>query len=237
MHLFLKRSETPQVHRAMFGGLGPLNSAGRWTALLELEIKWLLTGRGASLGPLEPIAKATNSSLGRLSSMGSVQPLLMPGDRSLARPCTPELPAIRAGRVAHPGIPVCGGRPAVWNTKMTSNDLERMSIEELWALHVELTNLLAGKIATEKRQLERRLGMLQATSRSSPSARRERRPYPQVFPKYRNPSKPSETWAGRGKLPRWLKAELQSGKKIDDFRINNPGYRPARRSSNRQSRS
>jgi DNA-binding protein H-NS len=163
----------------------------------------------------------------------------MAGDRSLARPCpcTHERPAIRAGRVAHPGIPVFGGRAAVWNTNMTSNDLERMSIEELWALHVELSNVLAGKIATEKRQLERRLGMLQATSRTSPSARRERRPYPQVFPKYRNPSKPSETWAGRGKLPRWLKAELQSGKKIDDFRISNPEYRPARRSSNRQSRS
>jgi DNA-binding protein H-NS len=113
---------------------------------------------------------------------------------------------------------------------MTSNDLERMSIEELWALHVEISNVLAGKIATEKRQLERRLGMLQATSRSSPSSRRERRPYPQVFPKYRNPSKPSETWAGRGKLPRWLKAELQSGKKIDDFRINNADYRSTRRS-------
>ena len=120
---------------------------------------------------------------------------------------------------------------------MTSNDLEQMSIEELWALHVEVSNVLAGKIAIEKRQLERRLGMLQATSRSSPTARRERRPYPQVFPKYRNPSKPSETWAGRGKLPRWLKAELQSGKKIDDFRINNPEYRSTPRLSNRQGRS
>ena len=134
------------------------------------------------------------------------------------------------------GIPVCGGRPAAWNTNMSTNDLERMSIEELWALHVELSNLLAGKIATEKRQLERRLGMLQATSRSSPSERLERRPYPQVFPKYRNPSKPSETWAGRGKLPRWLKAELQSGKKIDDFRINSAEYRSTRRPANRQSR-
>jgi len=48
-----------------------------------------------------------------------------------------------------------------------------------------------------------------------------RRPYPQVFPKYRNPAEPSETetWAGRGKKPRWLTAQLKSGKRIDDFRI------------------
>jgi hypothetical protein len=31
--------------------------------------------------------------------------------------------------------------------------------------------------------------------------------------------KPSETWAGRGKQPRWLTAQLRSGKLLDDFRI------------------
>jgi DNA-binding protein H-NS len=46
-----------------------------------------------------------------------------------------------------------------------------------------------------------------------------RRPYPQVFPKYRNPAEPTETWAGRGKKPRWLTAQLETGKQIDDFRI------------------
>jgi DNA-binding protein H-NS len=46
-----------------------------------------------------------------------------------------------------------------------------------------------------------------------------RRRYPPVRPKYRNPARPSETWAGRGKQPRWLKAQLGSGKKLDDFRI------------------
>lgn len=46
-----------------------------------------------------------------------------------------------------------------------------------------------------------------------------RRPYPVVVPKYRNPERPSETWAGRGKTPRWLTAQLKSGRRIDDFRI------------------
>jgi DNA-binding protein H-NS len=126
---------------------------------------------------------------------------------------------------------------AEWNATMTSNDLEMMSLEELWALHLELSNVLADKIAKEKRQLERRLRLLQTTSRSTHSPPHQRRPYPQVFPKYRNPTKPTETWAGRGKLPRWLKAELQSGKKIDDFRINNGEYRLMHRSSKGHGRS
>lgn len=38
-----------------------------------------------------------------------------------------------------------------------------------------------------------------------------------VKPKYRN--KKGETWAGRGKPPRWLVAEMKSGKKKEDFLI------------------
>jgi DNA-binding protein H-NS len=40
-----------------------------------------------------------------------------------------------------------------------------------------------------------------------------------VAPKYRNPADPSQTWAGRGQPPRWLAAELKSGKKVEDFLI------------------
>ena len=40
-----------------------------------------------------------------------------------------------------------------------------------------------------------------------------------VAPKYRNPADPSQTWAGRGQPPRWLAAELKSGKTLEDFLI------------------
>lgn len=56
-------------------------------------------------------------------------------------------------------------------------------------------------------------------SKSSRAKSSIRRPYPVVMPKYRNPERPSETWAGRGKTPRWLTAQLKSGRRIDDFRI------------------
>jgi DNA-binding protein H-NS len=118
--------------------------------------------------------------------------------------------------------------------KMTTDDLELIPLDELWDLHVKIAILLARKLAAEKRQLEKRLQELQQSRTSNQDTRRERRPYPQVFPKYRNPAKPSETWAGRGKQPRWLKAELKSGRKVEDFRIGTTKDRAARRSVSRR---
>jgi DNA-binding protein H-NS len=39
-----------------------------------------------------------------------------------------------------------------------------------------------------------------------------------VAPKYRNAAT-GETWSGRGLQPKWLKAALAAGRKIDDFAI------------------
>lgn len=40
-----------------------------------------------------------------------------------------------------------------------------------------------------------------------------------VAAKYRNPANPSETWAGRGAKPMWVRAALEAGKKLDDLKI------------------
>ena len=107
---------------------------------------------------------------------------------------------------------------------MNRNDFKSMSTDELWALHEEIATKLAAALTAEKSVLENRLRQLQRgiemqhASRDAKSST-ERRPYPAVVPKYRNPERPSETWAGRGKKPRWLAAQLKSGKRIDDFRI------------------
>jgi DNA-binding protein H-NS len=114
---------------------------------------------------------------------------------------------------------------------MTKQDLKSMSVEELWSLHELVTLTLARKITDEKSQLDHRLQQLGLNaSGSAERLNHARRPYPQVFPKYRNPAQPAETWAGRGKQPRWLTAQLRSGKKLDDFRIQ-PASGRARRSA------
>jgi DNA-binding protein H-NS len=114
---------------------------------------------------------------------------------------------------------------------MKNPDLNSMTIDELWSLHEELAAELARKMLAEKTQLEQRLRQLAVSPDDAGLKKKtsERRPYPQVSPKYRNPTEPSETWTGRGKTPRWLSAQLKSGKKLDDFRI--------QRSSNRARRS
>jgi DNA-binding protein H-NS len=124
----------------------------------------------------------------------------------------------------------CGGWTINWTMNMKPHDLKLMSVDELWLLHLEVRSALASRISAEKRKLEHRLEQLRLSG-ASEVPRHERRPYPRVFPKYRNPAKPEETWAGRGKQPRWLTALLRAGKHLDDFRIQQSSDRKRRTAS------
>ena len=122
---------------------------------------------------------------------------------------------------------------------MKKHALESMSIDDLWTLHETVSQILSERIASEKRELEKRLAYLNggrdaiakgAELASHNGEGKPRRKYPRVLPKYRNPSMPSETWSGRGKQPRWLVAAIKSGRKIDDFKIGATGSSKGRRS-------
>jgi DNA-binding protein H-NS len=99
---------------------------------------------------------------------------------------------------------------------MKNKNLAMMSVDELWSLHEDVRTTLSTKLDAEKRELERRMALLNGRAGSEPKARR---PYPKVHPKYSNPERPSETWSGRGKQPHWVGAQLRSGKKVDEFLI------------------
>ena len=118
---------------------------------------------------------------------------------------------------------------------MNPHNLNSMSVDELWSLHELIVSVLARKIASEQAGLKQKLREL-GQNTADRKVSHARRPYPQVFPKYRNPARPSETWAGRGKQPRWLIAELRSGKKLDDFRIRPASSAAARGSGRRNKR-
>lgn len=103
---------------------------------------------------------------------------------------------------------------------MIRNDFKSMSVDELWKLHEKIIAALSAKLIAEKKSLEERLRQLKrGTEIPHTEESKGRRPYPAVVPKFRNPDRPSETWAGRGKQPLWLIALLRSGKRVDDFRI------------------
>jgi DNA-binding protein H-NS len=88
-------------------------------------------------------------------------------------------------------------------------DFEAMSFDDLWSLHEQISQILAVRITSEKRELERRLAVLNRSrgvvepadgdsARAYKANGEARRKYPRVLPKYRNPQT-SETWSGRGK--------------------------------------
>jgi DNA-binding protein H-NS len=115
---------------------------------------------------------------------------------------------------------------------------ESMTVDELWLLYEELSQVLSVRLTSEKRELEKRLAQLQRENKTRASEAmdigstpRERRHYPRVLPKYRNPNAPSETWSGRGKTPRWLTAALKTGHSIEEFAIRegDPGKAAPRR--------
>ena len=99
---------------------------------------------------------------------------------------------------------------------MKIDGIDSMSVDDLWSLHDKLASILSRKLSEEKERLERRLRQLNGATTSATNVRR---PYPRVLPKYRNPDRPSQTWAGRGKKPRWIVAQLRAGRRLDDFRI------------------
>lgn len=102
---------------------------------------------------------------------------------------------------------------------MKNMNLENMPLDRLWDLHEKLGSLLATRMTAEKRELEIKLGKLQNREFTPLHSVRLRRAYPKVFPKFRNPADPSQTWAGRGRTPTWVSKHLASGKGIDELRI------------------
>jgi DNA-binding protein H-NS len=106
---------------------------------------------------------------------------------------------------------------------MKHNVLQAMSIDELWTLHENIAGILAKKMENEKDKLQARLDELNRNKplplRRPLAEERRRRPYPKVNPKFQNPERPSETWAGRGKTPHWVSELLEAGRSIEDLRI------------------
>jgi DNA-binding protein H-NS len=102
----------------------------------------------------------------------------------------------------------------------TGMALKSMSVAKLTDLRVKVDAAISEKVAARRRELEVQLSEL---TRHDPKETRGkvrgRRPMGSVPPKYRNPKDLSQTWAGRGLQPLWLRDALKSGKKLDSFLI------------------
>jgi DNA-binding protein H-NS len=98
-----------------------------------------------------------------------------------------------------------------------------MTLEALISLRDDAERLIRTKASAQKQVLEKQLARISSYFDGGWKRKaRERRGSlkgRKVAPKYRNPAKRSETWAGRGARPRWLQAALKKGHKIEEFAI------------------
>ena len=98
-------------------------------------------------------------------------------------------------------------------------DYAEMSVDQLWALRVAVGIKLVAKLHDEQHKLEVRLRTLRRESGDVATVKPGRRHYPKVRPKYVNPDWPNQTWAGRGKTPRWVSDLLAAGKSMSDLQV------------------
>jgi DNA-binding protein H-NS len=89
----------------------------------------------------------------------------------------------------------------------------------LLAARANIDRILSRKVEVERRSLKAKLARLE-TFTDSVGGRRRAHPLKgaKVPPKYRDP-KTGATWAGRGVQPRWLRAAIKSGQKLESFLI------------------
>jgi DNA-binding protein H-NS len=105
------------------------------------------------------------------------------------------------------------------------NGLEKMTYAQLAELRGRVDAAMEAAKAAEKGKLRTEMEAMAVKAGLSLSevvGRRGRRPKAtgsKVAPKYRNPQNPEETWAGRGRQPRWVVAALKRGRKLESFLI------------------
>jgi DNA-binding protein H-NS len=97
-------------------------------------------------------------------------------------------------------------------------NLSRMDVQALIDLRKQIEDTLVSQRTKLERQLEA-LGSSIASlgGKMARGGRGSAMKGKKVAPKYRSPD--GETWAGRGATPRWLKAAIKEGKKVEDFLI------------------
>jgi DNA-binding protein H-NS len=98
-------------------------------------------------------------------------------------------------------------------------NLSRMDVHALIDLRKQVEDTLVSQRSTLERQLAALGGSIASIGGkvARGGGRGGALKGKKVAPKYRSPD--GETWAGRGATPRWLKAAIKDGKKLESFLI------------------
>jgi DNA-binding protein H-NS len=114
-------------------------------------------------------------------------------------------------------------------------NISKMDIEALLALRSQVDEALSRNQRALENQLQRMRvangGIKHRGRRGGRSALKGRK----VEVKYRHPET-GETYAGRGAMAGWLKAELKAGKKLEDFLVDKLSVKTARKAARKKPR-
>jgi DNA-binding protein H-NS len=113
---------------------------------------------------------------------------------------------------------------------MRTMKLKTLSFDDLIKLRDNVTGLIAQRADSARKELEAKLAFLEGMGGKRVGRRKLRASTLKgraVAPKYRNPDNRSETWAGRGGTPRWVRDQLKKGRKMEDLAIKKGGRRKA----------
>ena len=97
--------------------------------------------------------------------------------------------------------------------------LKSMSVAKLQDLRGKVDAAIVEKVAARRSELEMELSALAHHDPRGSRGVHGRGIRGTVAPKYRNPKDPSQTWAGRGLQPLWIRDAIKSGKKLNSFLI------------------
>ena len=97
--------------------------------------------------------------------------------------------------------------------------LRSMSYGQLIALRARIDATLRRFDVRDRREMTKLLEKVAAARGPSGQPRGHALKGRKLKPKYRNPENRTQTWAGRGLQPRWLREQLKRGKKLASFQI------------------
>ncbi len=106
--------------------------------------------------------------------------------------------------------------------KINYDDLATLSSKDLLDFQLKINKAIEKKQLQEKTKVFEKINTLANEAGFSLKELKDflkNPPKKTVSVKYRNPMNSSETWAGRGRKPKWLITSLATGKKLSDFEV------------------
>jgi DNA-binding protein H-NS len=105
---------------------------------------------------------------------------------------------------------------------MKDAQLQKMTLKALLDLKNRVDRAIQEKRDQERSELRdqfRQLAAEKGISWSELVGSGKGKPRGPVAAKFADPKDPSNTWSGRGRMPKWLSAKLKAGAKLESFRL------------------